>query len=201
MRTFKIMCLALVAVVGIAGTGAGLYSVGYELGYSEVAYASPTEEQVLLAQADIDAGAGAGPAAAAVGAEPTQPSILRAPGAPCIDPDGLEGPKPCVTSPLDQPSAALDTVKAARKLGWPVLGGAVLFFLLVIAGKWVPYLREGKRALYLSGATAVIAAGVNAGFLGGDVLAMVFAAGGMLIALVQGDRTLAALQRQAKGGG
>lgn len=86
MRTIKIMCLALAAVLGIAGIGAGLIAAGYQYGYTEVAYASPTEEQVLLAQAELDAGPGPGPAAASVGAEPTQPSILPEPPDPIADP-------------------------------------------------------------------------------------------------------------------
>lgn len=144
------------------------------------------------AQGDPGAGAGPGPAASTVGIEPTQPSIL----APCIDMDGPNGPAPCISDPVKHLSPSLDTVAAARKLGWPVALGTALFFVLVILGAKVPYLREGKRALYIAGATAVLAAGVNAGFDNGEWMAMLFAAAGVALKLVQGDRTVAA---QAKG--
>ena len=147
-----------------------------------------------MARAEPDAGAGVGPAGAAVGLEPTQPSIVTG---PCIDMDGPAGPAPCISDPIKHLSPSLDTVAAARKLGWPVALGTALFFVLVILGAKVPYLREGKRALYIAGATAVLAAGVNAGFDNGEWMAMLFAAAGVALKLVQGDRTVAA---QAKGG-
>jgi hypothetical protein len=88
MRTFKIGILSLLTVLGLAGAGAGLYSVGYELGYNEVAYADPGPE--LIAQALLDAGTepGPGPAAAAVGVEPVQPSIVA--------PDPIESPQSAI---------------------------------------------------------------------------------------------------------
>jgi hypothetical protein len=129
-------------------------------------------------------------ATAEPGPESAPAAELRGPGAACLDPDGVNGPAPCVQSPLDHPGAALDTVAAAKKVGWPLVALVVGWFALILASRFVPYLRQGKRAIIIAGATSVAAAGINTGLLGGDVMAMVVAAGGVALALVQPDRSL-----------
>jgi hypothetical protein len=81
-------------------------------------------------------------------------------------------------------------VAAAKKVGWPLVGLVVGWFALILASRYVPYLRQGKRAIVIAGASSVAAAGINAGLLGGDVMAMAVAAGGVALALVQPDRSL-----------
>lgn len=124
--------------------------------------------------------------------------VVRGPGAACVDADGPAGPAPCIQSPLDNPRESFDTVMAAKRLGWPVVAFVVGFFALILASRWVPYLKSGKRALAISGATSIVAAAANAGLDGGNWSAMLVAAAGVALALVQPDRTVAA---QVKAGG
>jgi hypothetical protein len=145
------------------------------------------------AQAEGDAGPGAGPAAAGVGVEPTQPSILPS-GKPCIDRDG-SGPAPCIESPLDNPRASLDTAAAAQKVGWPLLVLVLAFGLLSVLAKHIPWLDGGYRALASAGLLAALAAAANASFAGGSYYAMASAAAGAVLMALQGNRTVAAEQK------
>lgn len=203
----KRFIIGLLAVAGLAGAGYTTYADGKAEGRAELAWASPSDdidEPVLLAQADVpDAGtapaadvggAGFGPAAATVGIAPTVAT------GPCIDSDGPGGPAPCISNPLDYPRESFDMAIAAKKLGWPIAVGVGLFFLLVLGAHLVPWLGVGKRALIISGATAVLAACGNTAFEGGTAWAIAFAGAGVLLKLVQGDRTVAALIAKTKGG-
>jgi hypothetical protein len=145
---------------------------------------------VGLARGDVTFDAGPGSLS---GSQPARIYDVNEPGSgvPCIDMDGLAGPAPCISDPIKQAGPSLDTVAAARKLGWPVVLGTVLFFGLVLLGKRVPWLSVGKRALFISGATTVLAACCNTAFDGGTPWAVAFAGAGVLLKLVQGDRSLA----------
>lgn len=118
---------------------------------------------------------------------PVGEAILRGEphGPACIDPDGAAGPKPCVAG-LDQPREVIDMAASAQRLGWPVLLMALTFLALVVARRWVPWLRTGWRALLSATALAMLAAACNAGFLGGAWEAMLVAAVGAAGFAVQG---------------
>jgi len=152
----------------------------------------------LMVDAGPAGGRGAGPAAAAVGVEPTQPSIV-APSGPCIDRDG-PGPAPCIATPLDAHGESLDTARAAQKVGWPLLVLVLAFGLLTALAGRIKWLGEGYRALASAGLIAGLAAAANASFAGGSYYAMATAAAGAVLLALQGNRTVAELVKSAKGG-
>jgi hypothetical protein len=118
---------------------------------------------------------------------PAGEAILRGEphGPPCIDRDG-PGPAPCIADPLANPREVVDMAASAKRLGWGLLVMAVAFPLLVLARRWVPWLRTGWRALLSATALAMLAAACNAGFLGGAWEAMLVAAFGAAGFAVQG---------------
>lgn len=181
MRPIKLIAIALVALTALAGSGAALIAVGYQQGYEPQAYADPVPAVGPAGAALFDA---ANPPPAVAPARP-EPSL------PCIDRDGA-GPAPCIAVPLDEPRAYVDTAASAKHIGWPLLVLVILFPVLTVAGRKVPWLSTGYRALIVSGLAAGCAAAANAGFSGGSWYAMLTAAGGALLLAWQGDRTLAA---------
>jgi hypothetical protein len=200
----KRFIIGLLAVAALAGAGYANYTDAKADGRAELAMASPVDEHVQLAQVDVpDAGAAPGLAAEPLGIEPVHTDVAVAPpksAAPCIDRDG-DGPEPCVSNPIDEPRAYLDTVASAKRLGWPLLVLVCAFPLLVLAALKVPWLSEGYRALAVSALIAMTAAAANAAFDGGTYKAMLVAAGGAFLMALQGNRTVAQLLKQAKGGG
>ena len=148
----------------------------------------------------VDAGAGSGSAVVGPAAVPLGIAAAT-PSGPCLDADG-PGPAPCVSSPLKQPGASLDTAAAAKRVGWPLLVFVVLFFLAVMAGEVIPALKKGRVALFMAGGTTALAAACNAGFDGGSWYAMAAAAGAVLLTMVQGNRSVAEMLKamQPKAG-
>lgn len=86
-----------------------------------------------------------------------------------------------LADPVDNPTAAYDDLKAAKRESWPVLAFAIVLMLARVvgkAGKSVPLLAKlatGRVAVVVAGAAAVAAAGYNAAFAGGSAIALITA--------------------------
>lgn len=85
-------------------------------------------------------------------------------------------PSDDLADPTSNPGGTVDDVKRAWSLGWAVGLLVAVRALLLVLGRWVPWLRVGKRALLVAGATAVLSAAFDSLALGGNAYAALWAA-------------------------
>lgn len=123
---------------------------------------------VRIAQSD---GSGSG---SAIGSAGSGSAVAIPDGSILVTP--APTPADALHDPLKEPAAAIDDVKAAKSLGWPVLVLAVVTLLARLAGslgKSIPLLAplgKGKVALVVGAIAAIGAAGYSAAFGGGSLV-------------------------------
>lgn len=102
---------------------------------------------------------------------------------------GVTAPSAALHDPLEQPAAAWDDVKAARKTSWPlaVLAGAILLLRLAAGAAkrfaWLSFLSKGKTAFGIAAGATVAAAAFDVLALGGSWVSVLTAAGAAVFAL------------------
>jgi len=83
--------------------------------------------------------------------------------------------------PVSHPAAAFDEIKAAKKLGWPIVAFVALMFAAKAAGRlgksvaWLAWLGRGKAAVVVGAAGALGASCYDAATSGGSWMAILFA--------------------------
>jgi hypothetical protein len=106
--------------------------------------------------------------------------------------DTMAPPAP-VADPLVSPMQAIDDLAAAQRLGWPALVlavGIMLALALRSAGtrwpseRWLSWINTGSRSFAIAGGLAVATAAYNTLVEGGSWVAVGWAAGGALLALL-----------------
>lgn len=142
---------------------------------SPVTVADPAPDAAVL----VDAGSGSG-------------SSSAAPAAPA--PEAKTPPSEALPNPVDDPIAAIETLRAQRKQGWAVTILAAVCMLVAglsrAGSKWpdvkpLAWVRTNKTAILVSSGLALTsAAAFNALALGGTWLAALWAAVGAGLSLL-----------------
>lgn len=108
---------------------------------------------------------------------PAPPAATVAVGSNSGSGSGSATPAQAFPDPVDSPAATIDTLKAARSIGWACLVFAVLTVLARIVGrvgknsKWFAWLHKGKAAVLVGAVGALALATYNALALGGTLIA------------------------------
>lgn len=138
---------------------------------------------VAPCHADGSAGVDAG-VVTSVGSGSAVISLTIAPTAPTLP------PAIALPDPLEHPLAAIDQVKQAKQVGWPLLVGAILVMVtkalayasthaipLPLVDRLAAWLAVGKRAVAVAAAGTLAAVGYNTLVAGGTWVAALIATG------------------------
>ena len=113
--------------------------------------------------------------------EPTPPPAVAAVGSGSGSSSAALTTAQAFPDPVDSPAATIDTLKAAKAIGWACLVFAALTVLARVAGrlgkdvKWFAWLGKGKAAVLVGAVGALALATYNALALGGTLIAAALA--------------------------
>lgn len=120
--------------------------------------------------------------------------VLVDAGPPVAAPTPTPTPAAELANPVDDPIAAIDDARQAKKQGWPLFALALVVMLTAglarAAGRWPTWpvlsaIAKSKTTLYVIACVAAMgAAAYNAAFDGGSPYAIAYAAGGALLLFI-----------------